>query len=58
MRGNCDSLKDIEKSLFLVLEYISFIHVDNIDIYSNDTFTNGIMIYGHEHIPYIKIENV
>lgn len=66
MRGNCDSLVDIEKSPFPIIEDISIINIDNLDIYithgnryncyNNDTFTNGVMVYGHEHIPYIKQE--
>lgn len=66
MKGNCDSQVDIEKSPFPILEDISLINTDGIDIYithgnkyncyNNDTFTNGVMIYGHEHIPYIKEE--
>lgn len=64
MRGNCDSSIDIEKSPFPILEDVSLIRVDDIDIYithgnhyrylKNDTFDNGVMVYGHEHIPYIK----
>lgn len=67
MKGNCDSLVDIEKSPFPIIEDISMINTDNIDIYithgnkyncyQNDTFTDGVMVYGHEHIPYIKKES-
>lgn len=66
MRGNCDSSVDIENSPFPILEDISLIHVDDIDIYithgnryrylKNDIFDHGVMIYGHEHIPYIRKE--
>ena len=61
MRGNCDRFND---DSFEIIDDISMISVDNIDIYithgnrynyySNDIFTNGIMVYGHEHTPYIK----
>ena len=64
MRGNCDSDVDIEKSPFPILDDVSLINVDDIDIYithgnryryqKNDTFENGVLIYGHEHIPYIQ----
>lgn len=66
MRGNCDSLFHIEKSSLEFTEDISLLTVDGIDFYlthgnryrysHNDIFTNGVMIYGHEHIPYIKRE--
>lgn len=66
MQGNCDSKGDIEKSPFKIIEDVSLINVDGIDIYithgnnyryqKNDTFENGVLIYGHEHIPYIKKE--
>ncbi len=64
MKGNCDLSTNIKNSPFKVYEDISIINVDNIDLYlthgnrynyyNNDTFTDGVMIYGHEHIPYIK----
>lgn len=67
MRGNSDSLTDIKKSSFPIIEDISMITVDDIDIYithgnrynfyNNSIFSNGVMIYGHEHIPYIKKED-
>lgn len=66
MRGNCDSLVDITKSPFPIIDDISMINTDGIDIYithgnkynryNNDTFSNGVMVYGHEHIPYIYKE--
>ena len=33
MRGNCDSLVDIEKSPFPIIEDISIINIDTLDIY-------------------------
>ena len=64
MKGTCDSLVDIEKSRFKIIKDISLLNVDDIDIYithgnsyniyNNDTFCNGVMVYGHEHIPYIR----
>lgn len=66
LRGNCDSIEDIKYSNFEIIDDISMIEVDNINIYLthgnkyrylyNDTFCNGVLIYGHEHIPYIKKE--
>ncbi len=66
MKGNCDSLADVDKSPFSIIKDISMINVDDIDIYithgnryncyNNSIFSNGVMIYGHEHIPYIKKE--
>ena len=65
MRGNCDSLVDITVSDFPICDGISLINVDNLDIYlthgneysieKNRKFQRkGILVYGHEHIPYIK----
>lgn len=66
MRGNCDAFVDVAKSPFPIMDDISIINTDNLDIYithgnrynyyHNDTFANGIMVYGHEHVPYIKQE--
>lgn len=63
MRGNCDYLNHIEKSSLLFTYDIALITVDAIDIYlthgnkyhktNNSIFMNGVMVYGHEHIPYI-----
>ena len=65
-RGNCDSdfiLKLINVSTPDIVE----INVDDLKLYlthghlysysKNHKFDNGILIYGHEHIPYIKKEN-
>lgn len=67
MKGNCDSLSDIYKAPFLIFSDISLINVDNIDIYithgdkynmyNNGKINKGVLVYGHEHIPYIEKEN-
>lgn len=65
MRGNCDSDVDIKASDFPICEGISLINIDNLDIYlthgniysysKNRKITKkGLLVYGHEHIPYIK----
>lgn len=66
MKGNCDSSVDIKASDFPICDGISLLNIDGIDIYithgneynieKNRKFTNrkGILVYGHEHIPYIK----
>lgn len=64
MRGNCDSEVDIKISDFVINEGISYLNLDNNDIYIthgdfynsnyNKIKENSILIYGHEHIPYIK----
>lgn len=66
LRGNCDSNSDINFSDFEIIDDVSMMSVDGITIYLthgnryrylyNDTFCRGILIYGHEHIPYIKKE--
>lgn len=65
MRGNCDSNVDVEVSDFLIHPGIERFPFDGKDVY----FTHGdlyhfnacdklpdscILIYGHEHVPYIK----
>ncbi len=67
MRGNCDSQVDITKSPFPIFENVALLNIDDINIYithgdkyrylKNDILTNGVLIYGHEHIPYIKKES-
>lgn len=65
-RGNCDSdfvMKLINVSTPDIVE----LNVDNLKLYlthghlcsysKNYKYHNGILIYGHEHIPYIKKEN-
>lgn len=66
VKGNCDKYFDILKVPVKVNE-VSYLNVDNYDFYfthgniyncyNNDTFSNGILVYGHEHIPYIKKES-
>lgn len=69
LKGNCDTEVDIKTSDFLVCSNLALICVDGLDIYlthgneynieKNRKFNNrkGILVYGHEHIPYIKKEN-
>ncbi len=64
MKGNCDSEVDIKASDFPINEGISYIFIDNLNIYiahgnkyninKNKLNQKEILIYGHEHIPYIK----
>ena len=65
LKGNCDSDIDIKKSGFPICSDLSLINVDGIDIYlthgneynynNNEKFNKkGILVYGHEHIPYIR----
>ncbi len=63
VRGNCDNHQDILK-IPVKVDEIRYLNIDNYDFYfthgnvynyyNNDTFSNGILVYGHEHIPYIK----
>lgn len=64
MKGNCDSEVDIKASDFPINEGISYIFIDKLNIYithgnkyninKNKLNQKEILIYGHEHIPYIK----
>ncbi len=65
MMGNCDSLVDIKASDFPIGSGVSLINTDGLDIYithgneynfEKDRKFNrkGILVYGHEHISYIK----
>ncbi len=65
MMGNCDSSVDIKASDFPICSGISLINTDGLNIYithgneysfeKNRKFNHkGILIYGHEHIPFIK----
>lgn len=65
LRGNCDSDVDVKVSDFPICNNLSLICIDGLDIYlthgneynleKNKKFNrNGILVYGHEHIPYIK----
>lgn len=66
VRGNCDKNSDISK-IPVKVDDVTYLNVDGMDFYfthghiynyyQNSTFSNGILIYGHEHIPYIKKEN-
>lgn len=67
LRGNCDSDVDLNVSNFLVIDGLSTIVIDGVTLYLthgdhiNKDFhpyiDNGILIYGHEHIPYIEIKD-
>lgn len=66
MKGNCDSELDVFNSPFLINPGIHLLNVDNHDIYitHGNTYSyskgfdkTGILIYGHEHTPYIRSEN-
>lgn len=63
-KGNCDFELDIKKSYFPICN-LGLINVDDVDIYithgneysydKNRKFNRkGILVYGHEHIPYIR----
>lgn len=67
LRGNCDSDVDIKASDFPISNNLALICIDGLDIYlthgneynleKNRKFNRkGILVYGHEHIPYIKKE--
>lgn len=63
MKGNCDRESICYSSPFLIIKDLSVIATDNIDIYithgdrynrySDLKVKDGILVYGHEHIPYI-----
>lgn len=68
VRGNCDSNVDIKASDFMFSDDLALLSVDGINIYcthgnkynryNNDKLNkNSILIYGHEHYPYIIKEN-
>ena len=67
MRGNCDSDVDIKVSDFPICNSLSLIYIDNISIYithgneynkyNNNKINNSVLVYGHEHIPYIERNN-
>lgn len=68
LKGNCDSDVDIKASDFPICSNLALINTDNLDIYlthgneysfdKNRKFKRkGILVYGHEHIPYIKQNN-
>ena len=63
MRGNCDSDVDIKVSDFPICNNLSMLCIDDINIYIThgnefnnkkyNKFNNCVLVYGHEHIPYI-----
>ena len=68
LKGNCDSLVDVKSSDFPICDNLALICVDGLDIYlthgneysfdKNRKFNiKGMLVYGHEHIPYIKKNN-
>ena len=67
MRGNCDSDIEVKISNFPICNSLGIIYVDNIPIYithgneynkyNNTKITNSVLVYGHEHIPYIENHN-
>ena len=64
MRGNCDSDVDIKVTDFPICNDLALITVDDLDIYlthgnkyniNNGKFNkDAILVYGHEHVPYIE----
>lgn len=64
LRGNCDFDSDIFGLDFPVCDNLALIHNDSIDIYcthgneynygQSEMFNRGVLVYGHEHCPYIK----
>lgn len=65
MRGNCDSDVDVKSSDFPICSNLSLLYVDGLDIYlshgdeygkykSRKFDRKGVLVYGHEHIPYIE----
>ncbi len=67
MKGNCDTNNDLEKCNFIVHEGLFKTKIDNHDFYFNHgnlynynnlgEISDGILIYGHEHKPYIRKKN-
>lgn len=67
MKGNCDTDALLKKCHFVVHEGLFKIEIDNYDFYFNHgnhynydnlgDIRNGILIYGHEHKPYIRKKN-
>lgn len=65
IRGNCDADVDLKVSDFPICSDLALISVDGIDLYlthgnvynKNSTrkfYNKGVLLYGHEHIPYIE----
>ncbi len=67
VRGNCDSDVDVKVSDFMFSDDLCLLSIDGIDIYcthgnkynrykTDKLNKNSILIYGHEHYPYIVKE--
>lgn len=67
MRGNCDSDVDVKVSDFPICNNLSMIFIDGVNIYithgneynskKNTKIDNSVLVYGHEHVPYIEKRN-
>lgn len=67
LKGNCDLDIDIKKSKFKTFFDIYSINVDGFNIYlthgnvynydSSKFNKKGVLVYGHEHIPYIRVKD-
>lgn len=68
LKGNYESAIDIENCEFPIISDLSLIYVDGLNLYlthgNNYNYRNsdiipegGILIYGHEHVPYNKQNN-
>ena len=67
MKGNCDSLVDIKVSDFPICDSLGLLLVDGINLYithgneynryNHHKLSEGVLIYGHEHVPYIIKED-
>ena len=66
LKGNCDSDVDIRASDFPICSNLALINVDGLDIYlthgneynknkNRKFYKKGILVYGHEHFPYIEV---
>ena len=63
MSCTCDSIVHVLSSEFLLIDGFSLIYIDALNIYlnhghiytpnKNKGFTKGILVYGHEPLPYI-----
>lgn len=64
LKGNCDNLMGLEQLSFEIYDNVYKIKVDDYDFYLTHgnkynynnlgNIKNGILIYGHEHKPYIR----
>lgn len=68
LRGNCDSDVDIKVSDFPICNDLALINTDGINIYCthghvysyencDKFYYSGVLVYGHEHTPYIRQTN-